>query len=715
MVVESPPSVNGRTYLTSPSNPAETVEHIRAAGRCHRAGCPCQRPNGNIHCFTHEDPNPSLNVAVKNDGVVWRCYGGCEQGRVRDALVERHLWPPTGEAARQNGRTPQPPRERRWDIIDPETGEVLAVHCRRDLPPDPETGKKKKDVYWQPRGVKSTELPFYGAEKLPGAKRAVLCEGEVAADAASVMLAEEADVVVVGTVTGASSTPCDRELGRLLPVPVVDLWTDADEAGRKHMRRIGERLIALGHRDVRLLDPRPDASNGWDAADLLAEGTTRAAAMELIGTAAPLLSSTQDPYHAFHAYHAPSTSKHDPLWPVLDPAALHGLAGEVVRSVAPHTEADPVAVLATFMVMAGSAIGRTPHLMVGDDRHGVNEFVALVGQTAKARKGSSQGGPQRVLAEADPEWAQGRIQGGLSSGEGLLAAIADPVTRLNKKGEEEVVFAGSDDKRLLCIEEEWSQLLKVSGRQGNIVSEIVRRAWDSRVTLRIMTKTSPLVVTDPHVSIVGHITADELRRELDDTARANGFANRFLLLCVKRSKVEPFLDPIPPDTVTQLARQVRAALGHARRIGRVNLGVEARALWGEIYPDLSEGKPGLVGALTARAEAHALRLALLYALLDGAREIGGEHLDAALALVDYAEASARFVFGDATGDPIADRIYAALKAQGPMSQNDIYELFGRHVSSSRTGAAMETLLAAGRVRQAREETGGRPKTIWMVA
>ncbi len=35
---------------------------------------------------------------------------------------------------------------------------------------------------------------------------------------------------------------------------------------------------------------------------------------------------------------------------------------------------------------------------------------------------------------------------------------------------------------------------------------------------------------------------------------------------------------------------------------------------------------GLTGALTARAEAHSMRLALIYALLDGASSIKVEHL-----------------------------------------------------------------------------------------
>ena len=42
----------------------------------------------------------------------------------------------------------------------------------------------------------------------------------------------------------------------------------------------------------------------------------------------------------------------------------------------------------------------------------------------------------------------------------------------------------------------------------------------------------------------------------------------------------------------------------------------ARELWMRVYPQLSEGEPGMLGAMTSRAEAHVLRLACIYALSD---------------------------------------------------------------------------------------------------
>jgi hypothetical protein len=402
----------------------------------------------------------------------------------------------------------------------------------------------------------------------------------------------------------------------------------------------------------------------------------------------------------------------DVEWPMLDPAALSGLPGEIVRAFDPHTEADPVATLATVIVMFGSCVGRTPHMMVGDDRHGANLFAVLVGDTAKARKGSSQAGPRRLFGLADPDWESQRVQGGLSSGEGLVWAIRDPIHRVNRKGEDEIIDNGVADKRLLCVEEEFSAVLKVATRQGNTISEQLRRAWDSRPSLRILTKNSPATATNPHIAMLGHVTATELKRTLSETEQANGLANRMMWLCVRRSKALPFMTRLSDQDAGELAHELRASLDQGRKTGEVQLDADARELWANVYPALSDAKPGLVGALVARGEAITLRLALTYARCGRASSIGSDHLFAALALWQYAEDSARYLFGDATGDAVADRILAALRRTGPLSQDDIRELFSRHERAERIGQALELLVRAGLVTMTKHETKGRPVTIW---
>jgi hypothetical protein len=150
---------------------------------------------------------------------------------------------------------------------------------------------------------------------------------------------------------------------------------------------------------------------------------------------------------------------------------------------------------------------------------------------------------------------------------------------------------------------------------------------------------------------------------------------------------------------------------------RACLGREAAALVIErAAPQLSEGRPGLLGGLTARAEAQVVRLALIYALLDGRGEIGIHHLRAALALWEYADASTRYLWGDALSDPVADEILRALRQAGPAgrTRTELRDLFGRHRGAEEIGRVLAALAAAGKARRViRADTGGRPGELWV--
>jgi len=354
-------------------------------------------------------------------------------------------------------------------------------------------------------------------------------------------------------------------------------------------------------------------------------------------------------------------------WPSpLSNEAFHGLAGEIVNAIAPHTEADPAALLIQLMTAFGNVVGRGAYFVAEADKHYPNLFAIMVGATAKGRKGSSWGHIRSLSNSVDEEWSKSCNHSGLSSGEGLISVIHDPIERtvsVKEKGrivgyQQEVVDPGIDDKRALVLETEFASPLKVMGREGNTLSPIIRNAWDGR-DLRTMTKNSPLRATEPHISIIGHITNTELIRLVNETEMCNGFINRFLLVCVKRSKCLPDGGKIHEVNFNPLITQLREAVNFAKDAGELKRDEKARALWHEIYPELSEGKPGLLGAATARAEAQVMRLAMIFALLDLSDVIRVEHLTAALAIWEYCEASARYVFGESLGDPVADEIQRA--------------------------------------------------------
>ncbi len=400
--------------------------------------------------------------------------------------------------------------------------------------------------------------------------------------------------------------------------------------------------------------------------------------------------------------------------------AYHGIIGEVVRAIEPDTEADPAAILTTALTYAGNAIGRGPHAIAEADRHGTNLFAVLVGDSAKGRKGASEGRVRGLMCRVDETWTSSHIMSGLSSGEGLLWAVRDPIEKTEAikdknraTGEYQTIIVdqGIEDKRLMVTEGEFASVLKVMSRDSNTLSAYIRHGWDSG-TLRVMTKNSPAVATGAHISIIGHITKDELLRYLTDTEMGNGFANRFLWMCARRSKILP--EGGSPNTYNLLVPQLRTALERAKDIGRLSRDDEARELWAEIYPDLSEGKPGLFGSVTARAEAQVLRISVLYAALDGDTAIRVPHLGAALAIWDYSERSTLCIFGDATGDPVADRIYEALCREGTLSRTEIHaRVLYRHVKADRLSQALNLLLQAEKITfDVNRDGEGRHTEMW---
>jgi len=404
----------------------------------------------------------------------------------------------------------------------------------------------------------------------------------------------------------------------------------------------------------------------------------------------------------------------DPPWPKLDDKALHGLAGEIVWTVLPHTEADKVALLASGLVAYGNVIGRGAHMLIGADKHHLNLNIGLVGPTSKGRKGMSWNLTHGLIHAADPSWADDRVMGGLSSGEGLIYAVRDRLVGEDAEGNSKVLDPGVEDKRLMVVEGEFAGPLRTMTREGNTLSVLIRQAWDGG-KLATLTKNSPLKATDAHISIIAHTTKIELLRQLSETDTQNGFANRFLWLLVRRSKKLPFGGGWSTVDVAPLIRKITPAVEYGRKHREVVWGESARELWKEVYGDLSEGEPGLFGATTSRAEAQTVRLAALYATLDCSPTIEKPHLEAALALWDYAEASALLIFGNATGDTVADRIVAALKVEPDgLTRTDLYHLFSRHKSRTRIDLALALLERLGRVRRERVETDGRPAERWFL-
>jgi hypothetical protein len=267
----------------------------------------------------------------------------------------------------------------------------------------------------------------------------------------------------------------------------------------------------------------------------------------------------------------------------------------------------------------------------------------------------------------------------------------------------------------LIIEPEFASVLKAASREISTLSPTLRSAWDAR-PLQLLTKTAPVRATAAHVSIIGHITAQELRKHATSIEIANGFLNRFVIVCCRRVRLLPEGGNPNPFARSGLPRYLAAAIQHARSAGQLTFDPHARALWWHTYPQLTRPADGLPGHLTARAEAHTIRLALIYALIDGQNQIYEQHLQAALALWDYAARSASWTLGHSTGDPIAEQIHTALlRSPNGLTRTQIRDLAHRNLPAGRIDQALTALAGAGRATRQRTLTGGRPSELWTAA
>jgi hypothetical protein len=150
---------------------------------------------------------------------------------------------------------------------------------------------------------------------------------------------------------------------------------------------------------------------------------------------------------------------------------------------------------------------------------------------------------------------------------------------------------------------------------------------------------------------------------------------------------------------------------HAASVEQLGFDVESAVLWKSAYSALSTGAPGMFGAITGRAEAQVIRLAILYALLDCATSIRAPHLQAALTVWEYCRDSAEYIFGNVTNDGIALRILNFLDLRGEIgaTRTELNVLFNRNRTSQEINRALNLLVKKGLASGINENSGDKKR------
>jgi hypothetical protein len=226
-----------------------------------------------VHCCVHNDPNPSLSVTLKGEKLLVRCFAGCDQVEVIEALKLRSLWPESGTSTNGSGiphAWKGKPRTGFWEYRDL-NGSLLGYVARFDGPEGKDVVPYfvRNGIGWK-AGAAPEPRPLYGLHKLRDHDVPVLIvEGEKSADAAQILAQGYACI----TWPGGSNAVRKANFAPLAGRDVI-VWPDADEPGQKAARAVQEVLEHIGAASVRILTPPAGVAHGWDAADAVAEGWT---------------------------------------------------------------------------------------------------------------------------------------------------------------------------------------------------------------------------------------------------------------------------------------------------------------------------------------------------------------------------------------------------------------------------------------------------------
>lgn len=343
-------------------------------------------------------------------------------------------------------------------------------------------------------------------------------------------------------------------------------------------------------------------------------------------------------------------SRSELLRPVLPDDALHGLPGEIARTLSANTGADPATILTMFLTMFGNSIGRQPHIQFYGHEEPARFFTLIVGQWARGRKGTAFNAVRKLFVPAEPEWSNGRIEPGLQSPEAMIDMVADSPT---------------GDPRLLVLETEFARLIGTMQATRKFSSQL-RTAFDGEPLSRKRVSKAALISTQHHISMIGMITPGEL---LSLQKLSGGLESRMLYVYsapARKTDADPFAEG---EDEIYLSERVRTAINSAWDYileGSDPISAELAKIRGvapntkfTIADDVADNWKAQIeleiedlaadigedyARYTARGQTMVIRLALAYALADGASEIDWPHIKAAMALWEFCARSARRIF-----------------------------------------------------------------------
>ncbi|MFD7257186.1 hypothetical protein [Streptomyces sp. NPDC059874] len=360
-------------------------------------------------------------------------------------------------------------------------------------------------------------------------------------------------------------------------------------------------------------------------------------------------------------------------------AMAYGPLGKAVRDAMPHTEADPIGVLAAVLALYSAALNGNVRQPNGRP---VVVWTALAGRSKIGRKGYALGTAEAILSDSVGDFLSVRTRQGLSSGPALVTTLYEAVesSRATETG---------PDGRIMVVDEEWSATLKRTNRCPTY-SSVFRTAWDGKRVVNTTKGKTPgerdeQAVERPALGFHAHIQPGAWAKYISQAEALGGSYNRILPVLTERSKLLPTSDENPLDSIKPSSALRLAYEWACKQERAMTLSPAARRLYDELraeYEDEMAEMPESLSCFVERSDENVLRVACVLTAAFRKTVITKEAIEAAKAFVEFSIDSVKQLVTEAASfaaRPVMaldDRIRKVLREKGPLSRTHLYRALG---------------------------------------
>ena len=379
--------------------------------------------------------------------------------------------------------------------------------------------------------------------------------------------------------------------------------------------------------------------------------------------------------------------------------AWRGLFKDYRDMVAPTTEAADAFHYAAFLQVFGCTMGRRLHVYHAD-RQFPNFYTCLVGRSGLTRKDTTWSRAEGILNDlhayssendASPPFKAVR---GLRSYEGLLDELA---------GERKV--------RLIMLGELLSLFAKASQQSLSNIIPGLTEFYDMKDVINPPVHQKDVKpAREPFLSIIAGTTQDWLRKALTERDIYGGFANRWLYFYGLPKEPMPNPPKVDQDKRNKLVKHLKQIRDWTDSVpdGEITISDEASKLFDDYYREFYRrcDQPGLIPTLIVRVQDFIWKIALLCAADTMSDAISADHLEAAIAVGKYLEASVAEVFasfGTSNGKAQETKLLDFLRAEGgPVPEREVYRRLS--ISAKELESLVAPLVKIGLVKNSYQKT-----------